>query len=272
MRKVNQQSLLKTVAFIFLIFNTHFTYSFASVDDENAINKIFETHGKTSVVNFILQKNHGKITIQKKKSFLNVTGRPSITLVTAKSVNHDLKNLKIDISTLEAELDTYIKKESKKQQKANNNLRKLASDNDKDEIPLSQKLKHQIRKTQSKYDKADSDYESEQLKKELSKLQKKYRKAKYDEKHHPDGYLADKSSRNKKTYRNKSYCKSYKSQLQKLTESSYRHSVFFCKDKTYRAKNPRSCSKYRYTKQYSLQEYKDKINKLRQDISNNCGT
>jgi len=272
MQTVNLQSLLKIVTFVFFIFNAHFTYSFASTDDENAINKIFETHGKANVVNFILERNHGKITIQKKKSFINATGRPDMTLVTAKSVNHDLKNLEIDINNLETELDIYINKVSKKQQKMDDGLRKLDSADDTNEIPLSTKIQYQIKKTQSKYNEAETDYERKELKNELSRLQRKYKKAKYNEKHNPDANLPGKSSRNKTNYGGSSYCENYKLQLQKMTESSYRHQVFFCKDRAYRAENPKSCGNYKYGGQSSLQEYKDKINKLRQKISKNCDT
>lgn len=84
---------------------------------------------------------------------LNVTGRPDITLVTAKSINNDLENLKIDISNLASELDIYIEN-----------------------------------------------------------------------------------------------------------------------DRTYRAENPNSCGKYKYSKQYTLQEYKDELSRLRQNVSKNCGS
>ena len=70
MRTVSHQSLLQMVAFIVFIFNTQLTYSYASTDDESTINNIIEAHGKNNVVNFILQKGHGKITIQIKSPLL----------------------------------------------------------------------------------------------------------------------------------------------------------------------------------------------------------
>ncbi len=270
MQMVSLQSFLKIVTFVFFIFNAHFTYSFASTDDENTISKIFETHGKTNVVNFILERNRGKITIQKKKSFISSTGRPDLTYITAKSVNHDLKNLKIDVSSLDTELDIYIDKVSKKQQKMDDSLKRLDSESDTNEIPLSTKLKHQVKITQAKYNAAESDYERKQLKYELTRLQREYKKAKYNEKHNPDASLSNKSSPNKKNYKSTSYCESYKSQLQKLTESSYRYQAFFCNERSYRVENPKSCSNYKYRGQSSLKEYKEKINKLRQNISKHC--
>ena len=271
MQTVSLQSFLKIVTFVFFIFNAHFTYSFASTDDENTISNIFETHGKTNVVNFILERNRGKITIQKKKSFINATGRPDLTYITAKSVNHDLKNLKIDVNSLETELDIYINKVSKKKQKKDDSLKRLDSGSDMNEILLSTKLNHQVKITQAKYNAAESDYERKQLKYKLTRLQREYKKAKYNEKHNPDANLSNESSRNKKNYGSSSYCERYKSQLQDLTKSSYRHQVFFCKERSYRVENPKSCRNYKYGGQ-SLKEYKDKINKLRQNVSKYCKT
>lgn len=270
MRTVSHQSLLQIVIFIVFVFNTQFTHSYASIDDENTINKIFETYGKSNVVNFILQRRNGKITIQKNKSFLNATGRPDITLVTAKSINNDLGILKLDISNLDAELDTYIKKESKKKQKKDDSLSKLSSLSDNDDIPLSRILKYQIKTTQSKYNESDNEYERTRLKKELSRLQRKYKEAKYNEKYKPGENSAGNSRQSTKYNRYESSCKSYKTQLQKMTEASNRHQIFFCNDRTYRAEHPKSCGKHKYSKQYSLQEYKDELSRLRNNISKYC--
>lgn len=272
MRTISCQSILQIVVFIVFIVNTQFTHSYASVDNEGAINKIFETHGKKNVVSYILQRRNGKITIQKKKSFLNITGKPDIALVTAKSINHDLKFLKIDISKLESELDIYIENESKKQQKRDDKFSSITSASDSDEVSLSRKLKYQIKTTEDKYNKSDSAYERKRLKRELSRLQRKYKEAKYNEKHKSSAYSSDKSPRNKRYNRSASYCNSYKSKLQKLTASNYRHQIFFCNDRAYRAKNPKSCATKKYSKRYTLQEYKDEINRLRSNISKNCGS
>lgn len=272
MRKVNHKSLLQIVTLIVFIFITPFTYAYSSIDEENTVNNIFETHGKSNVVDFILRKRNGKITIQKKKSFLNASGRPDITLVTAKSIIHDLKTLNIDVSSLKPELDIYIEDEVKKRQKKANSRSNSTSESDDHEIPLSKKLRYKIKKTESEYNEAESEYERKQLKYELSRLQREYKQAKYNEKYKSDTYSPNKSQRNKKNYRNSSYCNSKKSQLQKLTGSVKRHQIFFCSDSSYRAENPSSCGKRNYSKQYSLQEYKNEISQLRQYISKNCGS
>ena len=270
MRTANHQSLLQIAAFIIFIINTQFTNSYASIDAENTINKLFETRGKENVVNFVLEKRNGNITIQKKKSFLNVTGRPDIKLVTVKSINHDLKNLNIDINKLETELDIFIENQTKKQQKKDAQLRRGSSAGVNEQIPLSKKLEYELKNIESKYKKSSSDYERSRLKKELSRVQGKYNEAKYNEKHNIKTSYSDNSSRNKTYKRSASYCNSLKSQLQELTLPSRRHQIFFCNDRVYRNENPASCGKRKYSKQYTLQEYKDKISKLRQTISSNC--
>lgn len=272
MRPVNPQFFLQLATFIIFVFNTQFTYSYASIEDENTINKIIETHGKNNVVNFILQKRNGKITIQKKKSFLNATGRPDLTLVTAKSINNDLKILKMDISSLQPELDTYIESESKIKQKEEESLSKSPSSSDDQEIPLSRQLKHKINITQSQYNEADTEYDRKKLKKQLSRLQRKYKEAKYNEKYNPGGNSnsSRKSQKSTRYNSNSSSCNSYKTQLKKITEASYRHQIFYCNERTYREEHPKTCGKYRYTKQYSLQEYKDEVTRLRSKISKYC--
>lgn len=272
MRTLNHQLLFQLATFIVLIFNTQFTYSHASIEDENTINNLVETHGKNNVVNFILQKRNGKITIQKKKSFLNVSGRPEMKLVTAKSINNDLKILKMDLSTLEPELVAYIENEAKMKQKARESLSKSSSIGSDNEIPLSKQLKHQINITESKYNEADDEYDRKRLKKELSKLKRKYKEAKYNEKYNPGGD-SNSSGNSRKTNRYSSYsssCDNYKSQLKKMTEASYRHKVYYCGDRTYSAEHPKTCGKYRYSSQYSVEQYKDKLSQLRSKISKYC--
>ena len=84
MQAISYPSLLQIVTFLIFIVNSQFNYTYASSEEENTIKKIFESHGKENVVKFILHKNNRKITIQKKKSFLSISGRPDIRLVTAK--------------------------------------------------------------------------------------------------------------------------------------------------------------------------------------------
>jgi len=272
MRTVNHQLLVQLAVFIVLIFNTQFTYANASSEDESRINALVETYGKNSIVNFILQKRNGKITIQKKKSFLNATGRPDITLVTPKSINNDIKILKIDINNLESELETYVENETKIKQKEEESLSKSLSSDNGNGIPLSKQLLHKIKITQSHYNKAENKYDRKKLKKELSKLQRKYKEAKYNEKYNPGGNSTSsrKSTKSNSYNRSSSSCDNYKAQLQKLTEASYRHQIFYCSDRTYRAENPKTCGNYRYSKQYSLEQYKDELNRLRSNISKYC--
>ena len=271
MWQVNQQ-LIQLVAFIIFLFNTQFSWAHASADDEEMINKIVETHGKVHVVNFILENRNGKITIQKKKSFLNVTGKPDLNLVTAKSINNDLKILNMDTSSLELELSAYIEKTSKKQQKQQESLSKFAAINGDDEIPLSKQLKYKIDNLQAKYDYAEDEYDRKRLKKELSKLKRKYKEAKYNEKYNPGGNSStSKKAKDYKKYSNySSNCSSSKTKLQKLTEASFRHQVFYCNDISYRKEHPKTCAKYRYSKQYSIQQYKDELNRLRSNVSKYC--
>lgn len=272
MRTVYHQPLIQLAAFILLVFSTQFTYAIASSEDENSINVLVETYGKNNIVNFILQKRNGKITIQKKKSFLNATGRPDMTLVTPKSINNDLKILKMDISNFESELEAYVENETKIKQKEEESLSKPLSSDGGSDIPLSKQLLHKIKVTQSHYNKADNEYDRKKLKKELSKLQRKYKEAKYNEKYNP-GAKSTSSSKSKKSAsynRSSSSCNNYKAQLQKLTGASYRHQVFYCSDRTYRNENPKTCGNYRYSKKYSLDQYKDEITRLRSNISKYC--
>jgi hypothetical protein len=271
MRTVSHQPILKLVAFIIFIFNTQFTHSYASLDDENTINNVLEKQGKNNLANFILQKRNGKITIQKNKSFVEIKGRPDIEFVTAKSIAHDLGIIKIDISNLDAELDTYIENEQKKKQIEEASLSKLSASGDDSDVPLSEKLHYQLQTLQSRYYNSDNDYDRKRLKSEISKVKRKYDEAKYNEKYNPGSNTSDKTQKNT-TYNNRysSSCDSYKSQLSKMTDSTYRHQVFFCNDRTYRSEHPKTCGNYRYTRQYSLPEYKDEINRLRANISKYC--
>jgi len=267
MEIISHQSLLKIAACIFFIFNAQLTC--AAMNDEDIVNKIFETHGKQNVVDFISQKREGKITIQKDKSFLNIRGRPDIKLITAKSVIQDLKILKIDASTLEIELDIYIENESKKQQEENDKINKSASLNDDKEPLLSSKLKYQIETTQSKYNESTNTSERRRLSKELSILRRAYKQAKDNEKSKLRVYFPDKKT---KTTRSPGQCKSIRSKLADLTEASYRHQIFFCNDRSYRIKNPKSCGGNKYGPKYTLQQYKDEVSRLRMEASKYCGS
>ncbi len=256
MRTIPHQSLLQIITFILFISNVQFTCTYASMNDEHEIEKIFKTHGKVNVVNFIFKRRNGKITIQKNKSFLNITGRPDIAFITAKTIIQDLKILKVDISNLKTELDIHIKNESKKEQEELNNLASM--DNDKNTL-LRTKLKRQMQIAQSKYDKTDSVSEQKRLKRELSRLKKAYKKAENNDK-------------KTKKRRSGSYCDTIKSKLQKLTDPDYRHQVFFCNERDYRLENPELCDQSRYSRQYTFKEHKDEIRKLRMEESKNCGS
>ncbi|MCW8923845.1 MAG: hypothetical protein OQK69_09500 [Gammaproteobacteria bacterium] len=257
--QTNSHKLLLLIAtFIFLILNTH---TYAKSNDEHTINNILETHDKENIVKFISQKRNGKITIEKNKSFHDFTGKPDITLITAKSIIQDLIILKIDINDFSIELEKYIEDESKRQQEEISNLDTISNNQN---ISLTNKLERQIQVTQSKYDKSDSISERRQLKKELSKLKAAYKKAK-NKKTSLKVYFPDKKPKNT------SHCNRIKSQLQKITAPDYRHQVLFCNDRNYRMDNPGLCDQYSYGKQYTIEEHKDEVRKLRQDLSkNNC--
>ena len=266
MDTINLKSLLNIIAFLLFVFITQF--AFASMNDEDTINKIFETHGKENVVGFISQRRGGKITIQKNKSFLNTTRRPDLTLITAKSIIQDLKILKIDISNLKPELDIHIENESKNQQEESERLNDSASINGYQDAPLSKDLQQQINAIRSKYNKTDSVSERERLKKELSRLKAAYRKARNNEKSKLKVYFPDEKSKR----RNSDSCKRIKSKLQKMTEPNYRHQAFFCNERDYRTKNPKLCDQSRYARRYTQKEHKDEIRKLRLQASKNCGS
>ena len=270
MRTVVHQSFFSRVIFIFLIINAQFSY--ASSHDENLIDEMFATYGKTNVVNFILQNRNGKITIQKNKSFLNVRGRPDMTLVTAKSINYDLKLLKMNVNNLSPKLDKYTQEETEKKQKKESKLKEMGSRSSGSGILLSEKLRYKIVRMQLKQKEADSDYERRRLKRELRRLERKYNDAKYNEKHGVSNGLSGKSQQGSRYKKNTRYCDRYKSQLKELTSPSYRYQVFYCNDRSARSKNPKSCSEYRYSRRYSRQEYKDKINKIRQSVSESCSS
>jgi hypothetical protein len=271
MRKIAHSSLLQLLIFFVFSFNTLFTYSYASTD-EDRINEIIETHGKNNVINFLLKKRNGKITIEKNRSFLNVSGKPDKTFVSVKSINHDLNIIKLDISDFEIEFDEYIQDVTKKNDERNRNLDSLASADDDEEIPLSKKLKYQISVLEFKYKKSDDEYERGQLDNELSRLRRKYKQAKYKEKYNLPSETSQDSNRKKSTYRNVSYCNNAKEKLRTRTQASYRHQIFYCNDRAYRRKNPQSCGDYKSSRKYSLKQYKDEIKKLRDNVAKSCGS
>ena len=270
MRTTSFKPFLTIVTFAVFFFSALFTYSHASSDDENIITGIFEMHGKNNVVNFLLQKRDGEITVQKNRSFVNVKGRPALKFITAKSVNHDLKNLNMDAGSLEPQLVTFIENESKKQQKKNSSLSKSFSAGADNDIPSSRKIKYKIQRVESNLRKTDDEYEKKRLRSDLSSLKRKYKDAKYKEKYKSGSDASVRSTKNKKYNGNVRYCASYKSKLQNLTKSAFRYQVFYCNDRAYRAKNAKSCDKYKYSRQYSIQEYKDEISKLRREVSKYC--
>ncbi len=253
--------------FIFFMINTQFAH--ASSHDENLINKMFVAHGKSNVVDFILENRNGKITIQKNKSFLDVRGRPDMTLVTAKSINYDLKLLKMNISNLSPRLEKYTQNKVNKKRKKDDRLKVL---NSSPEVLLSKKLKYKLNRMQLKYKEAAGDYERRRLKRELSRLERKYNDAKFTEKHGVSNDSNSRRQQSSKYKRSVRYCDRYKSQLKKLTSAAYRYKVYFCNDHASRVKNSKSCSKYGYSRRYSKQEYKNEINQARKNVSENCNS
>lgn len=271
MRKIAHSSLLQLLIFFVFVFNTLFTYSYASTDEENRINEITETHGKNNVIDFLLKKRNGKITIEKNRSFLNVSGKPDKTFVTVKSINYDLNIIELDISNFEVELDKYILDVTKKHEEKNRNLNSLDSAGDDEGIPLSKKLNYQISVLEFKYKNSDDEYQRGQLDNELSRLRRKYKQAKYKEKYNlPDE--TSQYSKRKSTYRNVSYCNSAKEKLSQRTQASYRHQVFYCNDRDYRRKNPKSCGDHRSSRKTSLKQYKEEIRKLRENVAKTCSS
>ena len=262
MRTTTHQALLKIVTFLLFTIIVHPSHSYASVSDENEINKIFETHGKKNVVQLISKKRKGKITIEKNKSFLNVSRKPDINLVTAKSIIQDLKILKMEISELKNELDTFIEDEKKKREDRENSLN-YASTGERETISLTQQLELQIKDVQSKYNKTDSISERSRLSKELSKLRRSLRNAKKDNQSRSRTHIPDSKA-------DSHNCISIKEKLQKLTEPSYRHEIFFCGDRSYRKENPDLCKQSRYVRPHTIEEHTDEIRKLRLQESKNC--
>lgn len=268
MQAIRVQSIFHVIFFILLLLYTQFSYVHASIEDEAEINIIFEVYGKKNVANFISKERNGQITIQKKKSFRNIIGRPNIKFITEKSVIQDLQILKIDIDTLKNELDVHIKSEKKKQRDMDIRLTEPDSTSNNQSPSLSVELKNKMKVAQNKYNKSESNSERRRLKRELSILRKAYKSAKENERSKLRVYFPDKKS---KTTRSGSYCKNLKSQLTKLTNSVYRHQIFFCNDRGYREENPASCRKYRRGRQYSLSEYKAEVSRVRTDFTSNCG-
>ncbi len=244
-------------------------FSHASSHDENLIEKMFATHGKSNVVDFILENRNGKITIQKNKSFLDVRGRPDMTLVTAKSINYDIKLLKMNINNLNLGLDKYTKNKSNKKREKDSRIKALDSS---PEVLLSKKLKYKLNRMQLKYKEAVGDYERRRLKRELKRIERKYNDAKFTEKHGRSNDSYSRAQQGSKYKRSARYCDRYKSQLKKLTSAAYRYKIYFCNDYASRVKNAKSCSKYGYSRRHSKQEYKNEINQARKNISENCSS
>jgi len=182
MGTTSDQLLLKLFVFIFIILKSQISY--ALMNDEEAINKIFETHGKENVVGLISQRRDGYITIQKDTSFINNRGRPNIEFVTAKSIIQDLKILKIDISTLKAELDIYVENKSKNLQEENDRLAKSDSmrENNKKRDLSSREIQEKMKALKSKFNMSLPADERMRIQKELVGLRKDYRQSKKNEK------------------------------------------------------------------------------------------
>lgn len=262
--------LFQILITIALTVSTQFTYGYASMNDEDAINKIFETHGKDNVVKYISQERGGQVTIQKNKSFLTIRGKPEIDFITYRSILQDLKELKMDISDLESELVIYVEIETQKKEEEGDNVRPSESTLNRKEVALSYKLKHQIREMQAKYNKTESDLERRRLNKELSILRSAYSKAKRNEKSKLRVYSSDK--KNSKYSSTSSNCTNLKSKLSELTSPDFRYYMYYCKNKDYRER-PKTCNthKSRYSGQArDLKDYKKKIYSLEKKISKNC--
>lgn len=254
---------------IFMFFMMHAQFAHASSYDENLIDKMFVTHGKSNVVNFILENRNGKITIQKNKSFLDVRGRPDMMLVTAKSINYDLKLLKINVNDLNLGVDKYTKNKLNKKREEDGRIK---AKNSSPEVLLSKKLKYKLDRMKLKHREASGSYERRRLKRELRRLERKYNDAKFTEKHGKSNYSSSRAQKGSKYKRGDSDCEIYKSELKKLTSPAYRYKIYFCSDYASRVKNSKSCGKYGYTGRYSKQEYKSEINQARKNISESCSS
>jgi len=259
------KSLLLVILSLCAIIQPNLGY--ASMGEEKAIEGLIETYGKDNLVKVILEKRDWKVTIQKNKSFADAYGRPDLSLITPKSVVYDLKTLKMSINEF-----TNALEEQQKQQAIQNEENDRAihdSTSKRNTIPLSTKLNKKIEITREQYNNASSHSERRRLKKEISILQSAYKKAKENEKSKLRVYFPEKKKNRNYSY-NSSSCKRAKTKLQEMTDTVYRHQIFFCSDRQYRKENPNSCEGYKYGSQYDLREYKKEVNRLREQVSTSC--
>ena len=262
--------LFKSLILIFILFNALLTYSYATdgkTADEQAIDKLFQDAGKESVVTIITQKRDGQITIQKNKSFFSTFGKPNIDYVTAKTVLQDLTILDMSITEFKTELDTLKQEEAVSQKQAEDErASQLSAERAEPGPVLSNKLSRELNAKKAEYAKCTSYSERRRLKKEISILNTAYRKAKKNEKSTLRVYTPDSMPRQSSNSRQ---CDSLEARLQKLTDPSYRHQIFFCNNKNYKD-NPKSCKNRRYGQQVTLLEYKKKVSDLELEISKKC--
>lgn len=244
-------------------------YVFAS--EISRIDTLIDTYGKALVIDVITDKRHGKVTILKNKTFRDARGRPDPELVTALTVAEDLKIIDMSIDSFTGELDKA--RELKAEEDSIQSVPNVA---DVPAEPLkSRELKAELDRTRNKLKHASTSYELSRLKREVRKLDRKYKQALYNEKHGTGNKQKRSSSSRKYSRYSAASCERAKEQLQQVTDTRYRHKMFFCKDRKYRQENPRTCSassgnRYGYSRNYDINKHKEKVAKLRANVERSC--
>lgn len=85
--------------------------------DVQIIERLFQQPGKNQVVEFIVHKRNGAITLSLKGSFRETYGRPNMEYISAQSVLKDLKKLDMSTTELETELTAYLQAKEEREKK-----------------------------------------------------------------------------------------------------------------------------------------------------------
>ena len=101
----------------FSIFTGQAVLGAEPISDQQQIQHLIEQVGKAPIIEVIMEKRHGGITISRGADFEDSFGRPNKDYISAQTVAEDLKKLDMDVSALESELGVHISKKEQQNER-----------------------------------------------------------------------------------------------------------------------------------------------------------
>lgn len=84
---------------------------YANEADEQAVQTLIDTYGIDNVVELVVEKRFGQMTIARGDSFTDSFGRPNKKLLSAKTILMDLEKADLSLSDFRSELESKVDKD-----------------------------------------------------------------------------------------------------------------------------------------------------------------